>query len=196
MPTKRQIPYPYGIFFISFTCFRWNNLFEITSSYDLVYKWFDYLKSRGNYINAYVIMPNHLHILIGFRNNDKNLNKVIGDGKRFIGYEIINRLRFANEDKLLQQMQNVVNNADRQRGKLHEVWQDSFDWKECSSDEIIRQKINYIHNNPCKGKWKLSQNPESYVHSSAAYYLTGEQGIYPVTDFMQMQDIDLSKKSH
>jgi len=43
MPVKTQIPSDHGIFFITFTCFRWISLIDITNSYDLVYKWFDYL---------------------------------------------------------------------------------------------------------------------------------------------------------
>jgi REP element-mobilizing transposase RayT len=35
-----------------------------TNSYDAVYKWFDYLKSKEHFIRGYVVMPNHLHVLI------------------------------------------------------------------------------------------------------------------------------------
>ena len=48
--------------------------------------------------------------------------------------------------------------------KKHEVWELSFDWKICDSIEFIKQKLNYMHDNPCKGKF----------HSSCKYYLTGE----------------------
>jgi hypothetical protein len=42
------------------------------------------------------------------------------------------------------------------------------------------KNLNYIHANPCAGKWHLSSNPESYLHSSAGYYATGVPGIYSV----------------
>jgi REP element-mobilizing transposase RayT len=192
VPTKKQIPYHHGVFFITFTCYRWLHLFETTNSYGSVYKWFDHLKSKGNYIISYVIMPNHMHLLIGFRNSGKSLNNIVGNGKRFIAYEIVNRLQAQGNEQTLQQMAESVNYTDRKRSKLHEVWEGSFDWKECSSKEMMAQKINYIHNNPCKGKWKLAESPASYLHSSADYYLTGTPGIYPVTSFMEMDDVDLS----
>ena len=138
-------------------------------------------------------MPNHLHLIAGFRNNGTDLNKLIGNGKRFIAYEMINRLKSGDNKKLLQQLSGAVNETDKKRGKLHEVWEDSFDWKECRSKEMIGQKLNYIHNNPCKGKWNLARNVEDYIHSSAKYYMTGIQGVYPVTSFMEMDDVDLSK---
>ncbi len=138
-------------------------------------------------------MPNHVHLIAGFRNNAKDLNKVIGNGKLFIAYEMMDRLRSCGNKELLQQLAEAVNETDKKRGKLNEVWEDSFNWEECRSKEMIEQKINYIHNNPCKGKWKLAKSPEDYIHSSAKCYITGNQGIYPVTNFMEMDDIDLSR---
>lgn len=66
MSVKQQIPYSSGIFFITFTKARWIPLFQITHSYDLVYSFFDYLKSKGHFINAFAIMPEHVHALIAF----------------------------------------------------------------------------------------------------------------------------------
>jgi len=39
---------------------------------------------------------------------------------------------------------------------------------------------------------KLVENLSDYFHSSAAFYILGEENKY-VTSFMKMQDIDLSK---
>ena len=50
-----------------------------------------------------------------------------------------------------------------------------------------------MHTNPCKGKWNLVENPVDYMHSSAKFYITGEQGIYPVTNYMALEDIDLTQ---
>jgi hypothetical protein len=55
----------------------------------------------------------------------------------------------------------------------------------------MKQKVNYIHLNPCKKG--LAKLPEDYLHSSAKYYFTGVQGIYPVITYMELQDIDLTK---
>jgi hypothetical protein len=48
-----------------------------------------------------------------------------------------------------------------------------------------------MHWNPCKGN-KLVNVPEEYVHSSAKFYILGVQGTYPVTSFMELEDIDLT----
>lgn len=196
MPVKRSIPYTEGVFFITFTCYKWLPLFELVNGYDIVYKWFDFLKQNNHYIVGYVIMPNHLHAVIGFQNTGKKINTIIGNGKRFMAYEIIARLKQNGEEGILLQLEQGVKPADQRRGKLHEVWEDSFDWKECRSDELIMQKLHYMHVNPSKGKWNLAVNPVEYIHSSAKFYITGEQGVYAVTSFMELNHIDLSKAIH
>ena len=192
MPVKSKIPYTEGIFFITFTCYQWLPLFEITDGYDLVYKWFDHLKERGHYIIGYQIMPNHVHAIIAFRNSGKDINKIIGNGKRFIAYGIVERLQEGSHQDILAQLQAGVKNTDRKRGKKHEVWEDSFDWKECFSNKMICDKLDYMHGNSLSGKWELVNDPTDYVHSSAKYYITGQQGRYPVTHYMELEDIDLT----
>ena len=39
-----------------------------------------------------------------------------------------------------------------------------------------------MHDNPCRGVWDIVKNPVEYEHSSAKFYLSGEQGIYLIKD--------------
>jgi len=85
MSVRREIPEYDGIFFITITCSQWLHLFELSNGYEEVYKWFDHLKSMGHFITGYVIMPNHIHALIAFRNTQGvSINSMIGEGKRFM----------------------------------------------------------------------------------------------------------------
>ena len=193
MPVKRKIIEPDGVYFITITCHQWLPLIELTNSYDLVYGWFDHLKSKGHFINGYVIMPNHLHALIAFRNTGQSINAIVGNGKRFTAYEIIKRLEQQGETKILHQLNLSVEAEDRERNKKHEVWEDSFDWKECRTHKFMKQKIDYMHDNPCRGKWNLVVDVTAYEHSSARFYLCGEHAAYTVMNFMELDDIDLTK---
>ncbi|MDQ3845245.1 MAG: hypothetical protein M3342_14715 [Bacteroidota bacterium] len=134
-----------------------------------------------------------MHVLIGFQRTQKSLNKIIGDGKRFMAYEIVKRLQAQGQTALLAQLQAVVEAKDRQRGKKHEVWTDSFDWKACRGGTFIQQKLVYMHNNPCRGKWNPSAGAADYPHSSARFYLTGEHGAYPVTHVGVLKDVNLTE---
>ena len=193
MSVKQQITETNGIYFITITCYNWLHLFEISNSYSAVYDWLNNLKINNHYVTGYVIMPNHLHALIGFSNSGKNINRVTGNGKRFMAYDIIDKLKEQKNEIILDQLAKAVNTSDRKRGKLHEVFEPSFDIKECFTKKFIIQKLNYIHNNPCSGKWNLADCPENYVYSSAGFYYKGIQGLFAVSNIMEVMDIDLSK---
>ena len=65
------------------------------------------------------------------------MNTVVGNGKRFIGYEIINRLIDRSENCFLQQLRADVKAKNKSRGKKHQLCQDSFDIKECRTEAFI-----------------------------------------------------------
>ena len=150
------------------------HLFELTNSYDLVYRWFDILKKDKVEIVGYVIMPNHVHSILYFPEAGFDLNKILSNGKRFMAYEIINRLEKANDTNTLTILQNALTERERKKKQLHKVFKDSFDAKVIFSEKFLIQKLNYIHYNPVKGKWNLAKDFVSYEHSSASFY---EEGI-------------------
>jgi hypothetical protein len=60
------------------------------------------------------------------------------------------------------------------------------------------QKLEYMpserlwpggNDNPCKGKWDLCTSLVEYAHSSARFYIEGLHASYPVTNFMEMDDL-------
>jgi hypothetical protein len=83
-----------------------------------------------------------------------------------------------------------VNTTEKMKNKKHEVFEPSFDWKECTGMRFMEQKAEYIHLNPCKAG--MVQLPEDYLHSSAKYYYTGKQGRYSVITYLELQDVDLT----
>jgi len=161
----------FSTYFITFTCTEWIPLFEITDTYDLVYKWLALLKVNHHAdVVAYVIMPNHLHIILHFHKEGFDLNKIIANGKRFIAYEIISRLEEKENNILLRRLESLVTEKERKKGQLHKVFKASFDAKAIITQRFLMQKINYIHNNPVSGKWMLAKDFVEYEHSSASFY--------------------------
>jgi REP element-mobilizing transposase RayT len=174
-----------GVYFITFTCFQWHPLIELSNGYDLLYKFFDFMKSNDNYILGFVIMPNHVHLLLHYTNVSQSLNTVIGNGKRFIGYEIVKRLKNNGEDGIINKMKEAVSVNDRKKNKKHQIWEGSFEAKECRTEKFLLQKLIYIHNNPCSGKWNLCEKPHQYAHSSAGFY-DGFKSGYIVKDYFDV----------
>ncbi len=162
MSVRCRIPYDCGTFFITFTNSHWLPLFEITQSYDLLFQFFDALRLHGHYVNAYVILPNHVHLIATFSQSDKPIQTIIGTGKRFMGYGIVKRLEEQQNHAVLQKLSSWVTPRDQRKNQKHRVFEPSFDWKYLDSDQIIEQKLSYIHSNPCVCKPALVSDPVLY----------------------------------
>ena len=148
--STRTIHTTSNLYFITFTCFEWLHLFQLTNSYNMVYKWFNHLKEKKNIkTTAYVIMPNHLHCILFFPSPNFSLNKIIGNAKRFMAYEIIARLETANQTEILNQLASAVTEKEKSKGQKHKVFEESFDAKSIDNQKFFLQKLNYIHLNPC-----------------------------------------------
>lgn len=127
-------------------------------------------------------MPNHLHVLIQFGFSEKSIITIVSNGKRFIAYKIVERLKQQNKTEILLKLSEAVTKSDKAKGKIHQVFERSFDCKEITSQHFFLQKLSYVHNNPCTGIYDFVKNPVEYAHSSAKFYITGEQGVYCIKD--------------
>jgi REP element-mobilizing transposase RayT len=157
----------------------------MVNGYDMVYNWFDIISAKGNAVTGYIIMPNHIHLLLYYAGGNQSLNMLVGNGKRFMAYDIVKRLRQQKATKLLAILQDAVQPIDRARRKKHEIWEDSFDVKHCRTESFVLQKLNYIHKNPCAGKWRLAESLVDYPHSSARFYISGRTATYKVIDYRE-----------
>lgn len=135
---------------------------------------------------GYVIMPNHLHVLIYFPEMHNSLNSIIGNAKRFMAYEIIKRLETAKQFEMLEDLYHAVKKGERKKGQRHKVFEESFDAKECFSNEFVYQKLNYMHKNPVSKRWQLVADFTDYPHSSASFY---EKGIKSYDKLLHVNEI-------
>lgn len=129
-----------------------------------------------------------------FEKKHQSLNTVIGNGKRFMGYEIIKRLHSNQQENILSLLRVGGHTAERQRNKHHMVWQGTFDAKECRTEKFILQKLNYMHFNPSTNYWKLLEKPYEYEFSSASYYEQGKKGHFEVRDYLDFMALLLENE--
>ena len=162
-------------YFCTFTCLDWIHLFETVVLYDEIYKWFNILIRRKHQITGFVIMPNHLHLLIHIAQGADSINTILANGKRFLAYEIVRRLEKKGREDMLLILASHVTLLERKRKKKHRVFKVSSDIKPCYTEKFLLQKLEYIHANPVSGKWNLADCAESYLHSSAGFYELNEE---------------------
>lgn len=126
-------------------------------------------------IYAYVIMPNHIHLI--WRINKLNrVESPSGSFLKFTSHEFKKTLLATNNQFLKEFM---VDEYDRK----YRFWQDDSLAISITSEKALLQKMNYIHLNPCKEKWHLAKSPEEYLWSSASFYLGREDSFSILTDY-------------
>ncbi len=113
---------------------------------------------------GYVLMPDHIHLLINPVNSDLSifLRKLKGKSAR----QIIDWLKSENHHRSLEKLRlNAI-------GQEFAVWQKSSFVVDLVSPKFLRQKLDYIHLNPVRAG--LCNAPQDWRFSSfSAYFPAG-----------------------
>ena len=150
--------------FITITCLEWKPLLEQDRFKEIIVASMSFLtKANRVSIYAFVIMPNHLHLIWQIMGDHKR-EDVQRDFLKFTSQQILKVLR--NERSPIQD-ELLVHAKDRKR----QIWERNSLSIPLWSDKVMWQKLEYIHYNPVKAG--LCEYPEEYKYSSAAFYLQG-----------------------
>jgi REP element-mobilizing transposase RayT len=108
-------------------------------------------------------MPDHIHLIA----EGKDLGKHISSFKSFTARQIINTLESENKVYELDALEKakLAHKTDRK----YQVWTEGFHPKQIRTDQMMNQKIEYIHYNPVKAN--LISKELAWEHSSAQYYI-------------------------
>jgi putative transposase len=128
-------------------------------------------QQKGLRLHAYVILDNHLHLVA----SSDNLSLVMRDFKRHTAREILAVARQENKLWLLKQFE-FLKGAHKSNSQ-HQVWQEGFHPQFITSEDMLRQKLDYIHYNPVK--LGLVDRPEDWRYSSARNYY-GQDGVLEI----------------
>jgi REP element-mobilizing transposase RayT len=152
--------------FITSTVVGWMPVFTIAVRCDLLVDSLLYCQAnKGLKIYAWVILDNHFHAILAA----PNLTRVIADLKRHSARRVIEQLQADGCDWLLEQLRRLRH--PRKVESEHQFWQEGFHPQAVASDEIMRQKLEYVHNNPVERG--LVALPEHWRYSSAHEWLPG-----------------------
>jgi len=161
--------------FITGTIVNWLPLFSNPDITSILLKSLTYLQDENRLtIYAYVIMENHLHLIA----SSKELSKEIGIFKSYTARKIVDYLKKENFKSILKQLNyyKLKHKDDRD----YQVYQEGSHPELISSDEMMFQKIEYIHYNPVRRGY--IDEPEHWRYSSARNYASLE-GLLDVTLF-------------
>jgi REP element-mobilizing transposase RayT len=159
-------------YFLTCTTVGWLAVFTRPEAVDILFGSWTYLREhRGFQVYGYVIMENHLHMIA----SSPNLAEDMGDFKSFTARQIIDLLERRSARMLLKQL--AWHKARHKTDRDYQLWQEGSHPEEIQSEEMMLQKLEYIHNNPVLRGYVAC--PEHWRYSSAANYM-GQAGLFPV----------------
>ena len=129
---------------------------------------------------AYVLMPSHLHAIIK-PSNERTISGVVQSFGSFTAHAIVAQLEQKNRQDLLAFFSQ---RQDRDPGKKHQIWQ-PIQAKNAYSVAFLREKLEYVHNNPVDKKWRLVARRTDYAYSSACFYDDEQEPIVQVDDIRE-----------
>jgi len=115
-------------------------------------------RSAGFFIFAYVIMPEHYHILTG---GERKPSEILRFLNGISAKRILDHLK-ANE---FAESLAKLSSFEKKRGYKYSVWEHHADTFLVTSEENLLQKVSYVHQNPVKDG--LVEHPDEYLYSSS-----------------------------
>ncbi|MEK6151994.1 transposase [Flavobacteriaceae bacterium 3-367] len=169
MSTKYRATTEDVAYFVTLTTVGWIDIFTRPRQKYLLVNGLSYCqRQKGLEIYAYCIMSSHVHILCKACEGHK-LSDIIRDFKKYTSKKIIQNILDYPESRrewMLELFQRACMHF--KRNQRYKVWQNGYHAEIAYSNWFIKQKINYIHNNPVVEK--IVARPEDYLFSSARNY--------------------------
>ncbi len=156
------IHYPH---FFTATILEWKHLLKPDKFKEIIINSLKFLvKENRVEVYAFVIMNNHIHLIWRMHNDVAKAN-VQQSFMKFTAQKILQELR-NNHEKVLVHFR--VNAKDRK----YQIWERNALSIEIHSNEVMKQKMNYIHQNPVKAG--IVKNATAYKYSTALHYSSQE----------------------
>ncbi len=164
-----------GIYFCTDTIISFAYVFVEIEFFEIIIDSLEYCqKEKGLKLIAYVIMPNHVHTVLGANNG--NISGILRDYKQYTSRKVTEICRERGKSQLLSLFKSAAIHAGR--GNEFKVWQSGSHPQLMDYDEKLLQKIEYIHNNPVRKGFV--EDPEHWTYSSARNYITNDDSIIEI----------------
>ena len=166
-------------YFVTFTVIGWADVFSREIYKELLLEDFNYcIKNKGLILHAWVIMTNHLHLIVNSKNN--NLPGIIRDLKSYTSKRITDCIIKNNKESKKDWLINLFKEAGKKNSdnSIFQFWKQNYHPIELSYPFILNQRMNYLHNNPVKAG--LVWEPWNFKYSSAIDYYTNEKGLLEI----------------
>ena len=159
-----------AVYFLTYSVVEWLPVFIRADTCQIITESLTFCHQKKHLrINAFVVMPTHLHLIVldGDYNTER-LKQTLADFRKYTGRQLCDYCEKQMPGCFRTTLHEQAT-ADRER----RFWQPSRHPMAIQNEPFWRQKLDYIHDNPCRSGLLLAA--EHWRFSSAAWYLSEGQ---------------------
>jgi REP element-mobilizing transposase RayT len=151
---------------------HWQPLFTRTETVEIVLDSWRFLQREAEFeIYGYIILENHLHLIASSPDLSRDMQRF----KSYTAKRIIDYLEQTQAKRVLELL--ALFKRVHKTESQYQVWEEGSHPQLIESETVMRQKLDYIHQNPVKRGYV--DLPEHWRYSSARNYL-GLKGLIEV----------------
>ena len=160
MRSRYKITAAEGVYFITSTIIEWLPVFTNQKYFEIIIASLKFCREqKGLKLYAFVILDNHFHLVVA----GPDLSNMIASLKKFTAWQVLFQLQEDRKDWLLNQL--AYFKKKHKTESAHQVWQEGVHPQLIVNEEMLLQKIEYMHNNPIK---RGLVDAAAHWHSSSA----------------------------
>ena len=164
------------LYFVSFAVINWIDLFIRKEYKEEIVNSLSYCIEKKNLeLYAWCIMTSHIHLIIGSSGNP--LENIMRDFKRHTSEKLHLLIKGNTTESRREWLLAMMEKAGKENSNNcgFQLWQQHNHPIELSTQIMIHQKLDYLHNNPVTAGFV--ESPEDWLYSSAQEYYTGKKGM-------------------
>ena len=165
--------------FVTFSVVGWVDVFSREQYKELFVESLKYCQqNKGLVLHAWVIMTNHVHLIISSNNN--KIEHIVRDLKKYTSKQIIKSIQENDTESRKDWMLNMFAYAgnNNNNNKEYQFWKQDYHPIQLDTVQKMKQRLDYLHENPVRSG--LVWEPWYYKYSSALDYYTNEHGLIKI----------------
>ncbi len=169
--SRYKITNPQAPHFLTLTVLHWLPVFTRPKTVNILLESLEFLSKEGLKVYAYVVLENHCHVIVQSSALDRDI-------ARYKSYTARQMIKYLSEHKVRQILEQLAfYKKAYKHDRAYQFWQEGVHPELIQGDEMMRQKIEYIHQNPVKRGYV--DKAEHWRYSSARNYV-GRSGLLEV----------------
>ena len=168
------------LYFTTSTIMYWMDVFTRPLYKHIIVDSLKYCQdSKGLEIYAWVLMTNHLHMIVGTESNHQ-IGDILRDFKKFTSKAVVKAIEDNQQESRKEWLMDRIRFRGANDSKIvnAKFWQEGSYLESITTYDFYMEKLNYIHMNPVRQEFV--DKPEDYLYSSARDYCGGK-GLIDVT---------------